>query len=148
MKIYTDGSCLKNPNGQGGWAAVFIPENGEIFEKSGYNPSTTNNRMEMTAVLEGIKHADYNLPLDEQIEVYCDSAYVVNCFRDGWYKKWRRNNWIASSGKPVENQDLWDAIITIVEKRNIKFNKVAGHSDDKYNNICDELAGKAARQMT
>lgn len=137
MKIYTDGSCAKNP-GPGGWAAVFVQDDNIVSNISGKDAATTNNRMEMMAVIEGIKAAP-----DEKLEVYCDSAYVVNCFKQGWYKKWRQNGWIGSSGKPVENKDLWEQLILLTESHNVTFNKVKGHSDDKYNNLCDELAGKA-----
>lgn len=143
MKIYTDGSCAKNP-GPGTWAVIFVPATGPTFSISGKSETvTTNNRMEMTAVLEGIKAAKCNpdIPPDEKLEVYCDSAYVVNCFKKGWHKKWRQNGWLGSSGKPVENKDLWESLLLIVD--NVEFVKVKGHADDKYNNLCDELARKA-----
>lgn len=140
MKIYTDGSCVKNP-GPGTWAVVFVPGDGTTTNISGKSAAdTTNNRMEMTAVLEGIKAAKRKFP-GEKLEVHCDSAYVVNCFKNGWYKKWRQNGWIGSSGKPVENKDLWESLLLVTD--NVEFVKVKGHADDEYNNLCDELARQA-----
>lgn len=146
IKIYTDGSCSSNP-GPGGWAAILIQEgdNPTTRDISGSDPDTTNNRMEMLAVIEGLRaiDKDKSIPADEPIEVYSDSAYIVNCFKDGWYKKWQKNGWTNSAGKPVENKDLWEAMISLVHKRNASLKKVKGHANDELNNRCDELAKKA-----
>jgi ribonuclease HI len=101
--------------------------------------------MEMLAVIEGLRaiDKDKSIPADEPIEVYSDSAYIVNCFKDGWYKKWQKNGWTNSAGKPVENKDLWEAMISLVHKRNASLKKVKGHANDELNNRCDELAKKA-----
>lgn len=136
--IYTDGSCPKNDgNHPGGWACIIIGD--ETVELSGGELVTTNNRMELMSVIQGLEAVAEG----SEAIVYSDSAYVVNCFRDKWYFKWRKNGWINAAGKPVENKDLWERLISAVEKRKIKFEKVKGHSTNENNNRADELAGLA-----
>lgn len=134
VTIYTDGACSGNP-GPGGWGAVLIYKEVEK-EISGYEDNTTNNRMEMTAVIEalGLLKESCNVTL------YSDSAYIVNAINNHWVTNWVRNNWIKSDKKPVENTDLWKRIIELNSKHNVKYVKVKGHADNKYNNICDKLA--------
>ena len=137
VDIYTDGACSYNP-GPGGWAAVLIYKGNEK-EISGYEPESTNNRMELTAVLQALqalKEACY-------VTVYTDSAYIHNAFAKGWINNWQANGWKTASKKPVENQDLWKGIIELAKKHRVTWKKVKGHADDKYNNICDKLARKA-----
>jgi ribonuclease HI len=81
------------------------------------------------------------------VQVYSDSAYVVNCFLQKWYVKWKRNGWVNSAGKPVENKDLWEALLGLVRDRQVEFIKVKGHASNEFNNRCDELAGIAARSQ-
>lgn len=146
--IYTDGSCFKNgKGGPGGWAAVISKDTETPIQISGGEQPTTNNRMEMKAVVESLKYVDALVDNKELIEVYSDSAYIVNCFRDGWWKKWCNNGWINSAGKPVENKDLWEAMLKITSKKNVEFKKVKGHSDSELNNLCDELARTAALKV-
>ena len=132
--LYTDGACSGNP-GPGGWGAVLCYK-GIKKEISGFNPDTTNNRMELTAVIQGL------LALKERcmVCVYTDSSYVLNAFEKGWIIAWQRNGWKTSSKKPVENQDLWKTLINLTKDHVVKFYKVKGHSDDDLNNRCDELA--------
>jgi ribonuclease HI len=92
--------------------------------------------MELKSVIEGLKAT----PISSEIDLYSDSAYVVNCFKDKWYTKWRKNGWINSAKKPVENKDLWEILLQLVEARNVTFCKVKGHADNKWNNRCDQLA--------
>jgi ribonuclease HI len=137
--IYTDGACSGNP-GPGGWAAI-LNFNGKMKELSGHMPGTTNNRMEVFAVISGL--GALKEPCD--VEVYSDSSYVVNAFNEHWIDNWQRNGWLTSEKKPVENSELWKLLLQIMKmkKHVVTFHKVKGHSDDPMNIRCDELA-KAA----
>jgi ribonuclease H len=135
--LYTDGACSGNP-GPGGWGAVLI-FNGIEKELSGANPSTTNNVMEITAVIEGLKA----LKRPCNVNIYSDSAYVVNCFEKNWINNWIKNNWVNSKKDPVKNKELWLELYDLTKIHKVTFNKVKGHSNVKYNNICDELARNA-----
>ena len=132
--IYTDGACSGNP-GPGGWAAVLIYR-GKQMEISGYEPMTTNNRMELTAPIQALS----GLKEPCEVSLYSDSAYLVNEFEKGWLDSWQRHNWIKSDKKPVENQDLWKQILEFTGIHDIQWIKVKGHADNPYNNRCDELA--------
>lgn len=135
--LYTDGACSGNP-GPGGWGAILIY--GEIKkELSGGKTSTTNNRMELTAVIEGLKRLKFPCIVD----IYSDSAYTVNAFQEGWVRNWEKGGWIKADKKPVLNADLWQELISLVRKHQVTFHKVKGHSDNKLNNRCDELARAA-----
>lgn len=136
--IYSDGACANNQvrnNNRGGWAAIlkFGKHEREI---SGGEKNTTNNRMELTGVIEGLKL------LKEQcsVTIYSDSSYVVNAFKNGWIENWKKNGWRTSNKKPVENQDLWQELIGLTEKHACAFVHVKGHAENVYNNRCDELA--------
>lgn len=144
VKIYTDGSCnqVASSSGRGAYAAVLIFEDCEIVELSGYDPETTNNRMELMAVIAGFEH----LKEPHSIEIYSDSAYVVECFRKRWYEKWISNGWVNSAGKPVSNKDLWVRLMTSFKGHKVKFIKVKGHSDDEMNNRCDEIAKRVVEE--
>lgn len=135
--IYTDGACSGNP-GPGGWGTILMYKDTKK-ELSGSNLQTTNNIMEITAVIEGLKLLKE--PCD--IEVYSDSAYVVNAFSQGWIYNWIKKNWQTSNKEPVKNKELWQELYALVQKHNVKFIKVKGHSDNEFNNRCDELARKA-----
>lgn len=134
VTIYTDGACSVNP-GPGGWGCVLI-YNGIEKELSGFENNTTNNRMEMRAVIEALSR----LREPCNIDLYSDSAYVVNAFLQDWVSSWIRKGWVNSEGKSVKNDDLWQQLIALAGKHNITWHKVKGHADDKYNNICDRLA--------
>ena len=135
--LYTDGACSGNP-GPGGWGAILIY--GEIKkELSGGETSTTNNRMELTAVIEGLKRLKFPCIVD----IYSDSAYTVNAFQEGWVRNWEKGGWIKADKKPVLNADLWQVLISLVRKHHVTFHKVKGHSDNQLNNRCDELARAA-----
>lgn len=135
--LYTDGACSGNP-GPGGWGAVLI-FNGIEKELSGANPNTTNNVMEITAVIEGLKA----LKRPCNVNIYSDSAYVVNCFEKDWINNWIKNNWVNSKKEPVKNKELWLELYNLTKIHKVTFNKVKGHSNIKYNNRCDELARNA-----
>ena len=106
---------------------------------SGGEASTTNQRMELTGPIEGLRA----LPGRRVVGIYSDSAYVVNCFRDKWYIRWRQNGWRNSQKKPVENRDLWEALLAEVERHDVTWHKVAGHSGHELNDRADALARSA-----
>lgn len=108
-------------------------------ELSGGFTSTTNQRMELTGPIEGLRA----LPGRRVVGIYSDSAYVVNCFRDKWYIRWRQNGWRNSQKKPVENRDLWEALLAEVERHDVAWHKVAGHSGHEMNDRADALARSA-----
>lgn len=139
--IYTDGACSGNP-GPGGWAAVLI-YNGNEKEISGGNKNTTNNIMEITAVIEGLKALKYPC----EVELYSDSAYVVNTFTQGWIFNWMQKGWKTASGDPVKNKELWQELYSLTKIHKVTFNKVKGHADNHYNNRCDELARDAIKNL-
>ncbi len=139
--IYTDGACSGNP-GPGGYAAILIYGD-NIKEVSGFESDTTNNKMEMTAVIKGLEMIKE--PCD--VEVYSDSTYVVDSVEKGWLFSWVNKNWIKSDKKPVKNIELWKEMIKYLNIHNIKFIKVKGHSDNEYNNRCDKLAVEAYKNM-
>ena len=141
ITIYTDGACSGNP-GPGGWGAVLIFQ-GNQKEISGGAKDTTNNIMEMTAVIEGLKSLKY----PSEVEVYSDSAYVVNAFNEHWIEGWLAKGWVNSKKEPVKNKELWLEIIELTNKHKVKFIKVKGHSTNELNNRCDYLATTAAKQF-
>lgn len=134
VEIYTDGACSGNP-GPGGWAAVLI-YNGVKKEISGFEPQTTNNRMEITAAIKGLEALNQMCSVD----VYTDSSYLFNAFDKNWLFTWVRTNWKRANNKPVENQDLWENLISVTLRHRVKWHKVKGHADNEYNNRCDKLA--------
>ncbi|MDR2412942.1 MAG: ribonuclease HI [Rickettsiales bacterium] len=140
IKIYTDGSCLGNP-GPGGWA--FIATDGKnIAEKTGGEPNTTNNRMELTAVLRAVSSARRHA----EIEIHTDSQYVKNGM-ESWLKNWKKNNWRTADKKPVKNQDLWQALDEAARNMKIHWRWVRGHVGHEMNERADELARKAAMSL-
>jgi ribonuclease HI len=140
VTIYTDGACSGNP-GPGGWGAILLYRD-KTKELYGYEAETTNNRMELKAVIEAVRALKFPC----KISVYSDSAYVCNAFRQGWIENWSSNGWRTASKKPVENQDLWRALLDALREHEYSFIKVKGHSDNSFNNRCDELARLAIKQ--
>ena len=139
--IYTDGACSGNP-GPGGWGAILM-YNETSKEISGALNNTTNNVMELTAVIEALKLLKYKC----NVKLYSDSAYVVNAFNQGWIYNWKKNNWKTASKEPVKNQELWEELYSLVQKHKVEFIKVKGHSDNEYNNRCDFLATSAIKKL-
>lgn len=137
VTIYTDGACSGNP-GPGGWGAILMYKENKK-EISGGKKDTTNNVMELTAVIEALKLLKYPC----KVKLYSDSAYVVNAFLQNWVINWQRNNWKTADKKEVKNKELWQELIELTNIHDITFIKVKGHSDNEYNNRCDELARKA-----
>ncbi len=137
LKIWTDGSCLGNP-GPGGWA--FIATNGkEIAERSGGESDTTNNRMELTAVIKALTAAKKH----DALEIHTDSQYVKNGM-EKWVKQWKNNNWKNAEKKPVKNKELWQQLDELAQTKNITWVWVKGHAGQEMNERCDELARNAA----
>lgn len=134
VQIYTDGACSGNP-GPGGWAAILLYA-GKEKEIWGKEDLTTNNRMELTAAIKGLSALKYPC----QVELFSDSAYLVNAFNNGWLKKWRENGWKTSKKESVENQDLWQELLKLAQIHQIEWIKVKGHADNVYNNRCDKKA--------
>ena len=141
VTLYTDGACSGNP-GLGGYAGILIY--GEARkEYSGAEVETTNNRMEVMAVIEGLKHLKYPCIVD----VYSDSAYTVNAFTNGWIYGWKKNGWKKADNKAVLNVDLWEELYALTKVHEVTFIKVAGHADNELNNRCDELARAAIVEL-
>lgn len=141
VTIYSDGACSGNP-GPGGWAALII-DNGDEREVFGGETPTTNQRMELKAAIEGLRAIEGRRAVD----LYSDSAYVVNCFRDKWYVRWRQNGWRNKQNQPVGNRDLWEALIALNEHHDVTWHKVAGHSGHPFNDRVDALARAAIKRL-
>lgn len=150
VTIYTDGACSGNGTARasGGWAAILVADGSDqVKELSGGESPATNQRMEIRAVVEGLRA----LRKPCRVTVHSDSSYVVNCMSQRWFEKWRRNGWLNSSKQPVANRELWEALLDAVEAggHEVSFAKVKGHANllgresseaERYNRRCDELA--------
>lgn len=134
INIYTDGACSGNP-GKGGWGAVLVYK-GTEKEILGGSADTTNNRMELTAVIEALKQ------LKEvcNVTLTTDSKYVCDAVTKGWVYSWKKNGWKKADKKPALNVDLWEELLPLLEKHNVTFNWVKGHNGHPYNERCDRLA--------
>lgn len=132
--LYTDGACSGNP-GLGGYGGILIYGEHKR-EYDGAEQDTTNNRMEVLAVIEGLKRLKYPCKVD----VYSDSAYTVNAFLNGWIYAWKKSGWKKADGKAVLNADLWEELYALIKMHEVEFHKVEGHADDELNNRCDALA--------
>ncbi len=141
ITIYTDGACSGNP-GPGGWGAILMYKDNKK-EISGGKKDTTNNVMELTAVIEALKLLKYPC----KVNLYSDSAYVVNAFVQKWIFGWQKNNWKTADKKDVKNKELWQELVRLTKIHNVTFIKVKGHADNEYNNRCDELARKAIKEL-
>lgn len=141
VTIYTDGSSLGNP-GPGGWGVV-LEYQGREKELSGGEPATTNNRMELTAIIEGLS------ALKEPCEVtlYSDSQYAVKAIEQGWAKQWRQNGWKKADKKPALNADLWQRVLDLLEQHTIHLVWVKGHAGNPKNERCDVLATTYAKAL-
>mgnify|MGYP001349918265 FL=1 len=139
FKIYTDGACSGNP-GPGGWGAVIFDEKRKQQNISGKARETTNNRMELLAPIMALK----KIKSKSKVIIFTDSIYVKNGITD-WIKKWEKNGWKNSNKKPVKNTDLWKKLNELCQKNQVIWKWVKGHSNNKYNNLADELATKAIK---
>ena len=139
--IYTDGSCLRNPGGPGGWAAVITETaTGRTTELHDGNPSTTNNRMELSAAVAALSHIEETA----SIALYTDSQYLKNAFTKHWLRGWKRNGWKTSTGDDVKNRDLWTRLDALFQKHQVNFHWVKGHAGITENERCDQLAKSEA----
>jgi len=134
VTIYTDGACSGNP-GPGGWGAI-LSYNGHEKELSGGEKNTTNNRMELTAVISALEA----LKEPCEVELYSDSKYVIDALSKGWAKSWQAKKWIKSDKKPALNPDLWEKLLSLCSVHSMSYHWVKGHADNEFNNRCDELA--------
>ena len=141
ITIYTDGACSKNP-GPGGWGAVLI-YNENVKELSGGKKETTNNQMELTAVIKALEA----LKEPCQVDVFSDSKYVVDSVSKRWVYSWQKNNWRKSDKSPALNIELWQQLLALLEKHSVTFHWVKGHNDNKYNEICDRLAVAESQKL-
>lgn len=139
VTIYTDGACSGNP-GPGGWAALLMYGDKERVI-TGYEAHTTNNRMELAAVVESLR------VLKEKclVAVHTDSSYVANAFNENWIEGWVKRGWKTADKKPVKNQDLWEELLKQMDRHQVTFVKVKGHSTDEFNNRVDRLAVEAIK---
>lgn len=142
--IHTDGSCLRNPGGAGGWAAVIeTAATGAVEEKSGGDPATTNNRMELTAALMALSA----VPEGARVALYTDSQYLKNAFTKFWLSAWKKRGWKKADGEPVLNQDLWVQLDAAFAARQVQFHWVKGHAGNPRNERCDALARAEAERF-
>ena len=134
VTLYTDGACSGNP-GPGGWGAI-LEYMGVEKELSGGERNTTNNRMELTAVIRGLE------ALKEPciVELYSDSKYVIDALQKGWARSWQKRGWIKSDKKPALNPDLWEQLLSLTERHELRYHWVKGHADNPKNNRCDQMA--------
>ncbi len=141
ITIYTDGACSGNP-GPGGWGCILM-YNGNKKELSGGSKETTNNIMEITATIEALKALKFPC----EVDLYSDSAYVVNCFNQGWIYNWIKKGWKTAGGDSVKNRELWEELYKLTQIHTVTFHKVKGHADNEFNNRCDELARNAIKNL-
>ncbi|MBQ4272927.1 MAG: ribonuclease HI [Clostridia bacterium] len=134
VTIYTDGACSGNP-GIGGWGAVLI-YNGVKKEISGYDKQTTNNRMELFAVIQALRCLNQSC----EVDLYSDSQYITDAFNKDWIGNWQKNGWRTSGKQEVKNSDLWNALLYETNRHKVTFIKVKGHADVELNERCDQLA--------
>lgn len=148
LDIYTDGSCKSlGKVSCGGWAFIVIRNNNDEYFASGSEHTTTNQRMELTAVIKALEYAQSVRRRTERVVIYSDSAYLVNCYNQEWYINWQANGWVNSQNKEVANKDLWMQLIPFFDNFWYEFRKVEGHSGVLWNEACDKLAQSAADKL-
>ena len=148
LDIYTDGSCKKlGSTTFGGWGFIAVRDSEKIYFSEGNERGTTNQRMELTAIANGLKYAQSARKPSEKVIIYSDSAYAINCYLKEWYIKWQFNGFINSNNEPVANKDLWLQIIPYFDNFWYDFRKVEGHKGNYWNEVCDELAQKSAEHL-
>ena len=140
VTIYTDGACSGNP-GPGGWAAI-LQYGARQKEISGGEARTTNNRMELTAVIEALSL----LKEPCEVDLYSDSRYVIDALTKGWARSWRARNWVKGDKKPALNPDLWEKLLDLCERHTVRFHWVKGHAENAYNERCDGMAVAESRK--
>ncbi len=138
IEVYTDGSCLGNP-GAGGWSFLILND-GKLISKSGSVKNSTNNRMELTAAIKALEY----LKDENSLRINTDSNYLKNGINE-WIFKWKKNNWLNSKKEPVKNKTLWIELDLLTKNKDIYWNWVKAHNDNKFNNMVDSLAREAAK---
>lgn len=159
ITIYTDGACSKNP-GPGGYAFIMLSHDGvTLLRLSGGEKHTTNNRMELKAIVRALEHLEeprehlnYRLPYDKNempVTIRSDSAYCVNAVKQGWIHVWNNNEWKTKEGHEVKNKELWQRLLELISQKHLKvtFEKVKGHSGDKYNEMVDKAAKNVIQRL-
>lgn len=141
ITIFTDGACSGNP-GPGGWGAVLI-YNSHRKEISGGEKLTTNNRMELTALIKALEIVNQKC----KINIFTDSQYLCNSINNGWAENWRKNNWKKSDNKPAINPDLWEKLLDLLQSHEYKINWVKGHAGHPENELCDKLATSEIKKI-
>ena len=155
IDIYTDGACKNNP-GPGGWAAVILTPHGKNLTVRGRDPTSTNNRMELTAAIKGLQGLQrlnhlVSKPQDVPVILHSDSKYLTDAFNENWLPKWKKNRWHTSMDTPVSNPDLWDELLLLSEQRNITWQRVkgqTGNTGNYFNDLCDQIATEEAQMAT
>lgn len=149
LEIYTDGSLKKTGTVMtfGGWSFIALRGGVRIYEAFGSEYGTTNQRMELLAIRNALKFAEVNRLPNENVTIYSDSAYAINCYLQNWFTAWLRNGWVNSKGAPVANQDLWEEIIPYFDNFWYHFSKVPGHSTNFWNNECDRIAQRESQLL-
>jgi ribonuclease HI len=147
IELWTDGACSGNP-GPGGWASILVARHADgtiakQSERSGGAPATTNNRMELQAVISGLQ----SLERPTTLTVHIDSTYVMDAIVKKWHVGWKARGWKTAAKQPVKNQDLWETLLALVEQHAIEWRKVKGHAGVELNERCDELAVAACRAV-
>lgn len=151
FKVYTDGSCSSNP-GAGGYAFVVVsPRDNALLKLSGCSPMTTNNQMELKAIVSALKHLQDNFAINAReniIQIHSDSAYCVNPLVQGWLKNWKRFDWKTRKGEEIKNLELWKELDRVLDRMRAKveFIKVKGHAGDEYNELANDLAQNATKR--
>ena len=146
IKVYTDGSCKKSAGiGFGGWSYIIVIDDVIHRYESGGEAHSTNQRMELMAAINALKFLD-TMRLKQEVVLYSDSAYLINCANDQWYKDWQKNGWLNSRGKEVSNEDLWRILIPYFNHPKIFFRHILGHNGNIFNERCDKLAQTAAEK--
>lgn len=140
VEIYTDGGCVPNP-GPGGWGAVLICD-GHEKELLGYEPDTTNNRMELLAAIRALEALKFSC----RVKLHSDSALLINAFTKNWVPGWQRKGWVNASKEPVKNRDLWERLVELSKTHQVEWIKVKGHAGIHYNERCDQLATQAIQE--
>ncbi len=149
IDIYTDGAASGNgtSKARGGWAYVFYADGARAISEYGGEVGTTNNRMELTAAIKGIEAARALYGETQDLHVISDSAYLINCYEQGWYRNWELNGWVNSAKGPVANRDLWEKLIPYFKDSHILFIKVKGHAGHEENELVDKLAKRGAVEV-
>lgn len=150
ISVYTDGSARGNGTKDcyGGWGYVIVDEDQIVnYFNSGNEHNTTNNKMELTAILKACEQTAPAAANGDKIIIYTDSAYIANCYKQKWYRNWECNGWKTSKKTPVKNSDLWKQLIPYFESPRYMIEKVHGHADNEFNNMADMLATSASAEI-